>query len=135
MSEARQRKRLAVVPPDGGGEDRPKPPVHSPKAASAGAGGGRAHGPYARPPRGLVLLPAERTPLLAEALKGVRLHAFDRRAVDWLCRQADTPTFLALLGLLHRARQAAADRAAAAAGERAAPEPAGPPPRHQRGAR
>jgi hypothetical protein len=44
--------------------------------------------------------------MLADALQGVRLGAFDRRAIDWLCRQVDTPTFLSLLGILQRARQA-----------------------------
>jgi hypothetical protein len=41
--------------------------------------------------------------MLSEALRGVRLGAFDRHALEWLRRWADTPTFLALLGLIQRA--------------------------------
>jgi hypothetical protein len=61
------------------------------------------HGPYGKPPRGRAILAGERASMLAEALRGVRLGAYDRRALQWLCRWADTPTFLALLGVLQRA--------------------------------
>jgi hypothetical protein len=101
------RKRLAAVPavpPDGQGH---APASRTSKPAAADDG----HGPYSRPPRSPALLPGERQPMLAEVLDGVRLGAYDRHAVDWLCRWVDTPTFLALLGMVHRARQAAADRA------------------------
>jgi hypothetical protein len=64
------------------------------------------HGPYSTPPRSRAILPAERTQMLADALRGVRLGAFDRRSIQWLCRWVDTPNFLALLGILQRARQA-----------------------------
>ncbi len=105
------RKRLAAVPtvpPDGEGR-APARRTSTPTTAAAADGG--AHGPYSRPPRGRALLPGDRAPMVAQALQGVRLGAYDRRAVDWLCRWTDTPTFLAVLGLLERARQAAADRA------------------------
>jgi hypothetical protein len=110
MSQA-PRKRLAAVPdvpPDGQGH-APASPTGKPTTPAAAARGG--HGPYSKPPRTGTLLPGERAPMLAEALQGVRLGAFDRRAVDWLCRQPDTPTFLALLGILERTRQTAGGRA------------------------
>jgi hypothetical protein len=61
------------------------------------------HGPYGKPPRGRAILPTDRATMLAEALRGVRLGAFDRQALQWLSRWADTPTFMALLGILQRA--------------------------------
>jgi hypothetical protein len=134
MSQA-PRKRLAAVPdvpPDGEGR-APASRTSKPTAPAAAAGG--AHGPYSKPPRGRALLPGERQPMLAEVLQGVRLYAFDRQALDWLCRWLDTPTFLALLGIIERASQAAADRATAAAGEQGTPEQAGPPQRRRGGAR
>ena len=107
------RKRLAAVPtvptvPDGQGR---APARRTSTPTTAAAAGGGAHGPYSRPPRSRALLPSERAPMVAQALRGVRLGAYDRRTVDWLCRQLDTPTFLALLGILQRTRQAATDRA------------------------
>jgi hypothetical protein len=61
------------------------------------------HGPYGKPPRGRAILAGERATMLAEALRGVRLGAFDRQALEWVCRWVDTPTFLALLGIVERA--------------------------------
>jgi hypothetical protein len=104
MSDAPRRRLAAVpaVPPDGNGRAAAR---RTGKPTTPAAAGG-AHGPYSKPPRGPALLPAERQPMLAAALRGVRLYAYDRRTVDWLCRWLDTPTFLSLLGLLERARQA-----------------------------
>ena len=90
------RKRLAAVPDTDPAVD----------------GGSRVHGPYSKRPHVPALLPSERTALLAEVLDGVRLYAFDRQALQWVCRWADTPTFLALLGIIERARQAASQAAA-----------------------
>lgn len=118
MSDA-PRRRLAAVPdapPKGKGRAaaRRTDTTTTTPAAAAGAG----HGPYSKPPRGPALLPAERQAMLAQVLQGVRLHAYDRQALDWLCRWTATPTFLALVGILERARQLpGADRAPAAAGE------------------
>lgn len=108
MSAAPRKQLVAVpdVPPDGQG----RAPAASRTGKPAVADVDRGHGPYSRPPRG-VLLPGERQPMLAEVLDGVRLGAYDRRAVEWLCRWLDTPTFLSLLGLLERTRQAATDQA------------------------
>ncbi len=104
MSQA-PRKRLAAVPavpPQANGHTATHPAGKPTTPADDGPG----HGPYSRPPRG-VLLPAERQPMLAQALNGVRLGAHDRHTADWLCRLVDTPTFLSLLGMIRRARQAA----------------------------
>src|ERR671931_1851228 len=73
------------------------------QAAAAAAPAPAGHGPYSKAPRGRAILAAERATMLAEALRGVRLGAYDRQALQWLCRWADTPTFLALLGILQRA--------------------------------
>jgi hypothetical protein len=87
-------------------------PVPDPTTSSAGQRSAPApqiaarlamHGPYSKPPRGRAILAADRATMLAEALQGLRLGAFDRQALQWLCRWADTPTFLALLGILQRA--------------------------------
>jgi hypothetical protein len=72
-------------------------------SAPAPSAGPAVHGPYGKPPRGRAILPTDRATMLSEALRGVRLGAFDRHALEWLCRWADTPTFLALLGLIQRA--------------------------------
>ncbi len=115
---ATPRKRLAAVPtvpPDGQGR-APTSRTSTPTTPAAAAGAG-AHGPYSKPPRSPALLHGERQPMLAEALQGVRLGAYDRKALDWLCRWTDTPTFLAVLGVLERARQLAGDRPTAAAGK------------------
>ena len=47
-----------------------------------------------------------RKALLDQALQGVELGAWDRRILDWLADCLDTPTFLVVLGMLQRARQA-----------------------------
>ncbi len=64
------------------------------------------HGPYPRPPRGHYLGFDQRTSMLHGALHGIKLGAFDRRTIDWLCHWCDTPTFLVVLGLVERARHA-----------------------------
>ncbi len=64
------------------------------------------HGPYPRPPRGLYLGFDQRTSMLHGALHGIKLGAFDRRTIDWLCHWCDTPTFLVVLGWVERARLA-----------------------------
>jgi len=64
------------------------------------------HGPYPRPPRGQHLGFDQRTTMLHAALHGVKLGAFDRRTIDWLCHWCDTPTSLVVLGLVERARHA-----------------------------
>jgi hypothetical protein len=66
------------------------------------------HGPYARPTRGLFIGFDQRTTMLHAALAGVKLGAFDRRTITWLCHWSDTPTFLVILGLVERASQAGA---------------------------
>jgi hypothetical protein len=88
---------------------RPVPDPTNPAGQSdqpATRGQPAAHGLYSKPPHSRAVLPAERQPMLADALRGVRLGVFDRQAIDWLCRWVDMPTFLALLGILQRARQA-----------------------------
>lgn len=88
---------------------RPVPDPTNPAGQSdqpATRGQPAAHGPYSKPARSRAVLPAERQPMLADALQGVPLGVFDRQAIDWLCRWVDTPTFLALLGILQRTRQA-----------------------------
>jgi hypothetical protein len=117
MSNAPHRRLAAVpdVPPDGNGRAAARRTGKPATPTTAAAGG--AHGPYSKPPRSPALLANERKAMLAEVLDGVRLHAYDWRALDWLCRWTDTPTFLALLGVLERTRQLAADRATAAAGK------------------
>jgi hypothetical protein len=119
MSQAPRKRLVAVpdvpdVPPEGKGRAAAR---RTGKPTTPAAAGGGAHGPYSKRPRGPALLPAERQPMLAQALDGVRLYAYDRHAIDWLCRWLDTPTFLSLLGILERTRQLAGDRATAAAGE------------------
>jgi hypothetical protein len=47
-----------------------------------------------------------RKALLDQVLQDVELGAWDRRILDWLADCLDTPTFLAVLGILQRARQA-----------------------------
>src|SRR6266704_6786096 len=56
------------------------------------------HGPYPRPPRGLFIGFDQRSTMLHGGLHGVKLGAFDRRTIDWLCHWCDTPTFLVVLG-------------------------------------
>lgn len=109
---ATPRKPLAAVPNQGEATSRTDTPASADQAST--------HGPYSRPPRGPALLSGERQAMLAEVLAGVRLHAFDRKALDWLCRWTDTPTFLAVLGVLERARQlpGTAERTHAATGKR-----------------
>jgi hypothetical protein len=96
------RARLRPVPdPTTSQAGQPATPAAPP--APAPSAGPAVHGPYGKPPRGRAILAGERATMLAEALQGVRLGAFDRHALEWLCRWADTPTFLALLGILQRA--------------------------------
>ncbi len=107
MSAAPRKQLTAVpdVPPDGEGACTSEPDQQARRGRRRPC-----PRPLSRPPRG-VLLPGERQPMLAEVLRGVRLGAYDRRAVEWLCRWLDTPTFLSLLGILERTRQAGADHA------------------------
>jgi hypothetical protein len=65
------------------------------------------HGPYEHQPAEAFIAPTRRTVMLAGALTGVELGTWDRRILDWLAHWCDTPTFLALLGMLQRARIAA----------------------------
>jgi hypothetical protein len=91
------RASLRPVPDPTNSTNQPTAPAPAPSA------GPTVLGPYGKPPRGRAILPTDRATMLAEALGGVRLGAFDRQALQWLCRWADTPTFLALLGILQRA--------------------------------
>jgi len=76
------------------------------------------HGPYPRPPSGLFIGFDQRTTMLHGALHGVKLGAFDRRIIDWLCHWCDTPTFLAILGMVERARHAGSNPQQAQGGRR-----------------
>jgi hypothetical protein len=65
------------------------------------------HGPYEYAPSESFIAPIRRAAMLTEALAGVELGAWDRRILQWLAHWCDTPTFLAILGMLQRARIAA----------------------------
>jgi hypothetical protein len=65
------------------------------------------YGPYNRPPAETFIAPIRRTAMLTEALAGVELGTWDQRILRWLAHWCDTPTFLAILGILQRARIAA----------------------------
>jgi hypothetical protein len=93
------RASLRPVPDPTSPASQPATPAPTPARSAESA----VHGPYSKPPRGRAILAGERASMLAEALRGVRLGAYDRQALQWLCRWADTPTFLALLGILQRA--------------------------------
>ncbi len=96
----------------------PGPPAAAPDPATG------VHGPYESPPEETLIGPARRAGLLDAALAGVARGAWDRRILAWLCHWCDTPTFLAVLGLLQRARTAgAAARLAPDPGDPAAPHP------------
>jgi hypothetical protein len=74
------------------------------------------HGPYEHQPHETFIAPARRTAMLTQALHGVALGTWDLRILQWLAHWCDTPTFLAILGMLQRARiaaQAAPQREAA----------------------
>ncbi len=73
-------------------------PSHTPAAR---------HGPYQQQPTEDFLAPAPRTAMLQAALDGVTLGTWDTRILTWLCHWSDTPTFLAILGWIERARVAA----------------------------
>jgi hypothetical protein len=64
------------------------------------------HGPYEYEPVGTFLAPARRAAMRHEALDGVTLGTWDQRILAWLCPWSDTPTFLAILGWIERARHA-----------------------------
>ena len=64
------------------------------------------HGPYQHQPAETFIAPARRTAMLAQALWGVELGTWDERILAWLAHWCDTPTFLAILGLIQRARHA-----------------------------
>ena len=66
------------------------------------------HGPYQQQPHETFIAPARRTTMLQAALDGVALGTWDTRILAWLCHWSDTPTFLAILGWIQRARTAAA---------------------------
>jgi hypothetical protein len=76
----------------------PDQPVRSGQASD--------HGPYEHQPAETFIAPARRTAMLAEALAGVELGTWDQRILAWLAHWCDTPTFLAILGLVERARTA-----------------------------
>jgi hypothetical protein len=65
------------------------------------------HGPYEYSPSESFIAPARRAVMLTEALAGVELGTWDQRILLWLAHWCDTPTFLAILGMLQRARIAA----------------------------
>jgi hypothetical protein len=65
------------------------------------------HGPYQQQPAETFIAPARRTTMLAHALQGVELGTWDQRIVTWLAHWCDTPTFLAIVGMIQRARHAA----------------------------
>jgi hypothetical protein len=67
-----------------------------------------AHGPYEQEPHEPFIAAAQRRALLDQALQGVELGAWDRRILDWLAGHLDTPTFLAVLGMVERATATAA---------------------------
>lgn len=69
------------------------------------------HGPYPQPPRSRHLPAEKRRLLLDRALHGVALGAWDEQVAGWLCEVPDTPTMLAIIGMLERARQVAEQRA------------------------
>ena len=64
------------------------------------------HGPYEHQPPETFIAPARRTAMLTTALQGVNLGTWDERILAWLAHWCDTPTFLAILGMLQRARHA-----------------------------
>jgi hypothetical protein len=82
--------------------DTPSLPDHPVPTGS----GPLTHGPYEHQPPETFIAPARRTAMLAQALRGVELGAWDQRILAWLAHWCDTPTFLAILGLVQRARQA-----------------------------
>jgi hypothetical protein len=63
-------------------------------------------GPFEREPVSGFLHPGQRRELWDVALAGVELGAYDRRILDWMARNLDTPTTLVVVGLLRRARAA-----------------------------
>jgi hypothetical protein len=67
---------------------------------------GTCHGPYEHQPAETFIAPARRSAMLAAALRGVELGTWDARILAWLAHWCDTPTFLAILGLVERARTA-----------------------------
>jgi hypothetical protein len=66
------------------------------------------HGPYDRPPAEVFIGYPRRRQLLHTAFAGVQLGAWDARILGWLVHVCDSPTFLAILGLLQRTRSAGA---------------------------
>jgi hypothetical protein len=73
------------------------------------------HGPHHHPPTETFIGFARRHQLLLAALQDVELGAWDARILDWLAHFCDTPTFLAILGLVQRVRTVStADRLPAA---------------------
>jgi hypothetical protein len=64
------------------------------------------HGPYEHQPAETFIAPARRTAMLAAALGGVELGTWDQRICGWLAHWCDTPTFLAIVGMIQRARHA-----------------------------
>ncbi len=82
--------------------DTPSLPDHSVPTGS----GPLTHGPYEHQPPETFIAPARRTAMLAQALRGVELGTWDQRILAWLAHWSDTPTFLAILGLVERARHA-----------------------------
>jgi len=64
------------------------------------------HGPYEHQPAETFIAPARRTAMLTQALQGVELGTWDERILAWLAHWCDTPTFLAILGLVERAHHA-----------------------------
>jgi hypothetical protein len=65
------------------------------------------YGPFEYSPHETFIAPARRLVMLDQALDGVALGTWDQRILVWLAHWCDTPTFLAILGMLQRARIAA----------------------------
>jgi hypothetical protein len=64
-------------------------------------------GPFEAVPPGPHLSLETRRVLLARALTGIELGAWDERALNWLA-EADTPIVRSIVGMIERARQASA---------------------------
>jgi len=107
--------------PDPARTDAPRPPSpHSPQRCAGGRmdpaslpdhpvtpeGMPLQHGPFEHQPAETFIAPARRTAMLQAALDGVALGTWDRRILTCLCHWSDTPTFLAILGWVERARHA-----------------------------
>lgn len=62
-------------------------------------------GPFEAVPPGPHLILETRRVLLARAISGIKLGAWDQRTLNWLA-QADTPIVRSIADMIERARQA-----------------------------